>query len=147
MFGDCKYRSPQIPYLDLKGHFQVGKGSIGATTIGTGGNWSPISQQVVTRMQGLHLSCQKFSGDSLPHPTPSPVFGQGVWAQTLVPLDFSTVAPLKGRGKGKEWREKEKKERGRRDGKNNPHRRKFLVTALVRANGTHATSDLLRNRH
>ena len=122
MFGDCKYRSPQIPYLDLKGHFQVGKGSIGATTIGTGGNWSPISQQVVTRMQGLHLSCQKFSGGDTPGPPqregrlpPAPNTQPGLCPGCLGPNPspprlFNRCAPKReGKGEGMERKRKEGK--------------------------------------
>jgi len=100
---------------------------IGATTVGTGGDWSNnvIGPQLlsssfqkarnftVTRMKDL---ASEFSenfrvwyprtlaaggGDPLPHPTPSPAF---VGAQTLVPLNFlAVVAPLRVR-RYKQWR-------------------------------------------
>jgi len=83
---------------------------IGATIVGTGGDWWPtmywssnflavvfkkqeISQQVVTRMQDLASEFSKiFRGwypRTLPHPTPSrPLAGRGVGTQTLVPSTF-----------------------------------------------------------
>jgi len=70
---------------------------IGATTVGTGGDWS-----LIFRLGDQQLN-KCIGGDPLPHPSPSPASGRargrpGVRTQTLVSLNFSAVvAPMRSK--------------------------------------------------